>query len=283
MEINLQGYKLYNKPDWDGKVELSRLKIYQYKRIANAGDSVSLFRKLLKIFKSPDSPVMLPAGLEPKDLCLNDFFQIIIGISALHERSIQRTFICKHCKVLNPRGIDILKVFNFEPPKIAEGVKNITIPERTNNKGVDASKTQKNKVFTLKYSTIAQYIQLNEYINGLYAVNKEADYMGRVVPELKIKFGDIFEFNDYEDATDFKELLEDFGMIAAAAEMDGMDFVAMVKWLFKFQDADIFKAINEATVDLAPTMDTTYKTKCTNCEREIAVNLNPSDYFFVTP
>ncbi|GAG10258.1 unnamed protein product, partial [marine sediment metagenome] len=140
MEIVLQGHSTYQMPDWKGAVEVNPLKLFQVKRIAGSKNNLSLFRKFLKIFKSPQSPLVLPEDLIADDLDVGDFTQILVGISAVSKgRQVRKTYTCpnKKCEAPNPRVLDVIKTFIPIKPELEGGKKELTIKIKDKDIKVD--------------------------------------------------------------------------------------------------------------------------------------------------
>lgn len=293
MEIKLTGFSCYNIPGWDGTIDVKQFKAYQYKRVGNSGTQSALFRKLLKVFKSPvDSPIELPKELNAGDLALNDFIQCFVGSVANVTRSRQKTFICPNpeCHLENPRGIDILSVFRPSGPVIPGG-------KQTDTYEINGEPTP----ITVSYTKISDFIGISEYLNTLFVpVKDEAEYITKVGGILTKRYGDIFYFEDAEDISDFHQLLDsEYVMMARCLDIPSLaaDIKAddptgdlqylekKIKWLFQLNGSSTeqYIKITKLMGDLSPSMNLTYEDKCSKCETVIEENLNPAEYFFDTP
>ena len=292
MEIKLSGFSCYNIPGWDGTIDVKQFKAYQYKRVGNSGTQTTLFRKLLKVFKSPiDSPVELPKELNAGDLSLNDFIQCFVGSVANVTRARQKTFTCPNekCRTENPRGIDILSVFIPSAPVIEGG-------RLTDTYAINGEPTP----ITVSYTKISDFIGIQEYLNTLYTpVKDEAEYVSKIGKILTEKYGDIFYFGDAEDISDFYQLLDsEYVMLARCLDIpsiagnikqgptsDIQYLEEKIRWLFRLSGSSMeqYVKISQLISDLSPSMNLAYKDKCSKCGTEIVENLNPAEYFFDTP
>lgn len=252
MEIILTGASLYNVPNWNGGVEIVPLQLYQYKRIAGARSSAVLFRKLIKVFESKESPALFPDELPARKLALNDFMQVVVGVVALTKRGMQRTFTCPKCKTANPRVVDLLKVFIPSAPKVPGGTCSVSI---------------KGAATTLRYLTIEDYLKVQTWQDPF-------------VPSQWAAFSELFNLEDEDDKEDFIAFLEDFGLLALLTEADPAKFDKQLLALAKITDIDELSRLQQAVQDISPSMADVYRTECTKCKTAIELRMEAGDYFF---
>jgi len=271
MEIVLQGYGIYNIPNWKGQVEVGELNFFQAKRIADSKDQLSLFRKFIKIMKSQDSPVKLPEGLAPEDLDLWDFTQLLLGITFTSKgKSQQRTLTCPKCKKPQPRVIDLLKVFVPRAPKKAGGIDSVKVLVGKKEIQVACRNIRVKDFIEVKQKAEELSILIDKGPAGILNFERVQE----VYP--------FYKFNDIEDLDDFYEILEDFGLVIQCIDLADMDFNKRLEWAgaLKGTQSGIYAKIANAVYALSPGLDVDYKTTCTICKHEIQAELSPLDFFF---
>jgi hypothetical protein len=278
MEIKLQAYKNYGIADWDGTVEIFGLHLYQSKRVANSRNLGSLFRKLLKVYKSGDrSPVKLPAEFDAENLDLGDFMQIAIGISVLSGgKEFQQNITCGYCKALNPRVINRLDVFVPEKPKVEGGKQEISIIASTNGKReAKNEKMDKKQLKVLcNYTSVRRYLNVYERTENLsFDEARKSEFYSSIIP-----------VEDADDFDDLKKIIMDVGIVAEVAEIEGLEtFEERLKWLCYLQgeqQTKDFGKISEVISDLGTDIKREYKTQCIKCGKELVRDLSPTEYFF---
>jgi len=283
MEITLQGKSIYGIPGWDGRVDIEGLKLFQIKRLAGSRNTATLFRKLVKVLKGEHSPVKFPKDLDPENLDMGDFTQILIGITAMSKgRSVKKVYECPHCKKEQPRVIDILKVFVPKKPEIEGGMADVTIDKTDKEGKVTAS------IVTCKYLRVKDYIKVNDLVaeikNSLYkTVN------GKQVIDLttvRATYGDICDFSDTDDVEDFCEGLTDIGLVSLRIDnptiTDDNRFLNTLKWLTNLQgeQTGIYAKVSDVIMKLSANMDNIYESVCTECKKSFTAELEPTDFFF---
>jgi len=258
MDIVLQGAALYpHIKDWNGTVDVHKLNLFQMKRLVGLRSRASLFKKLIKIMKREDPPVDLPAGLDPEQLDLIDFIHILVGIVAMSKgRQYQRTFTCPHCKKLNPRVLDLVKIFKFRKPKLVQ-------PEVVNEK-IDGQVIE----VLPRNITVKDYITIQDKASALTVDSLKDDY------NLD---------GDEEDVEDFAESLVDIGLVSLISDIKpAKTFEEKVLFFGSGRDEPValYKKINAQVIQLSPDSDSDYTTSCSNCKKDIKVSIEASDYFF---
>lgn len=263
MIINLPGFESYSIPTWDGTVEVSELKLWQYKRITGANSELSLYRKLIKVFDGEHTPIKLPKGLATSDLDFSHFTQIIVGVVACHDRSVKETIVCPECKSKNPLVLDLIKLTTVTPPKVLAPN---TIIEH------EGTSLVCNRL------TIGKYIELRTYIDTYFACALE---------EVKLKaskdYANLGTYTDQMDIDDLIAQLESIGMVAICVDKGEDTFVQLVNWLAVLSGsagADLYDALDNAITDLSGRMVCRYTGKCLVCESDIQQEVSPLGYFF---
>lgn len=265
MELTLPGFAVYNIDGWDGKVEVEALRKYQYGRIAGAYSEVALYRKLLKVFSAPDSPVTLPKGLAPKDLDFAHFLQLLTAVVACHERYISEIIKCPSCSAKNPKSIDIIKATTITPPKNPVAMVEIQYEGET---------------IQCKRMTIGTYLELQNYINTLYTGKPE-----EIRLRIKEEYGSAFPLVDDEDYIDLRDSLDDVGAITILTEYKGKTFKELFIWLSQLQgkeQTELYDKIDTAIADMASTLSATFKDNCVVCNEPLEKEISPVGYFFDT-
>jgi len=281
MEITLQGKSIYGITGWDGKVDIEGLKFFQTKRLAGSRNNASLFRKLVKIFKSDYTPIKLPKELSPEDLDMGDFTQLMIGIAAMSKgRSVRKIYECPHCKKEQPRVIDILKVFIPKKPEIEGGMADVEIEA--------AAASKQAEIVTCKYLRVKDYIKINDMVDSikdsLYKTINNKQVLD--LTTVKETYGMLCDFSDLEDVQDFCEQLTDVGLVAMRVNnpkiADENRFMATVKWLFHLQgeQVEIYSKISSTIMKLSADISNTYESVCNDCKKKFTADLEPTEYFF---